>query len=193
MAQERITDLPLATIVNGTDVVPIVQGGVTKQAHASLLSGSTVVGLHRYWSLRQLVGTDIGGNIFVGFARINKIEFRATTGGAAQTQVTAAVGSAYSSGYDASKLIDNNNATFWNSNHSPLFEEWVKFDMGSAVAVREIALYPSIDISSEPTQAIGGFGFYYSDDDATYTYVGTYLNSAAYASATAPKIFEIPA
>ncbi len=41
MADEMITELPVATSVNPSDMVPIVQNGTTKQAAASLLGGGS--------------------------------------------------------------------------------------------------------------------------------------------------------
>lgn len=41
MADEKITDLPVATVVNASDVLPIVQSGTTKQAAASLIGGGS--------------------------------------------------------------------------------------------------------------------------------------------------------
>ncbi len=42
MADEKISDLPVATAVGASDVLPIVQSGTTKQAAASLLPGSFI-------------------------------------------------------------------------------------------------------------------------------------------------------
>ncbi len=46
MADEKISELPVATGVNASDVVPIVQSGTTKQAAASLLPGSIPITLN---------------------------------------------------------------------------------------------------------------------------------------------------
>ncbi len=40
MADEKITELPIATSVNPSDILPIVQSGTTKQATANLIGGS---------------------------------------------------------------------------------------------------------------------------------------------------------
>jgi len=44
MADTKVSAFPSASSVSGTDIIPIVQGGVTKQAQVSLLPGGAPTG-----------------------------------------------------------------------------------------------------------------------------------------------------
>ncbi len=70
MADVKITDLPVATGVNSSDVVPIVQSGTTKQAAASLLPGSIPITLNNGEVLAQDASNNslirLNGNLELG-------------------------------------------------------------------------------------------------------------------------------
>ncbi len=63
MLDVKITELPVATLVNPSDVLPIVQSGTTKQAAASLLPGSIPITLNPGDVLAQ----DADGNELIEF------------------------------------------------------------------------------------------------------------------------------
>jgi hypothetical protein len=42
MAATKVSALPVASSLTGTELIPVVQGGVTKSAAASLLAGGTI-------------------------------------------------------------------------------------------------------------------------------------------------------
>ena len=80
----------------------------------------------RYW--RVLIGRNNGDS----FKSIGEIELRESEGGADATgSGTASASSSFSGSFNADKVFDNSNSTWWSSTNGASFPQWVKYDFGA--------------------------------------------------------------
>lgn len=86
--------------------------------------------MFRYYKLMEPPGTPFNGNI---------AEIRLVVNGVEVIPETASASSAYSSGFDASKVIDNNSATYWQSSVAN-DQQWVMIGFSSPVSASAIKL-----------------------------------------------------
>lgn len=122
-----------------------------------------MVGSHRYWRITSFVTP----NNELGFAEA----WLLTAPGGSQIPVSVASASSFhSTGYEASKAVDNNAATQWAKAafSDPIFTAWFRWDLGSAQTPGALTITARNDFSGGGGQAPTQFILQSSDDNSTW-------------------------
>lgn len=168
------TTAQIEAVVRGIKVNNPAGGGGTETASA------------RYWRIR-VTDSHSTDTIFTNFS---EIQFRATVGGADQATGGTASASSVLSGNVSSRAFDDDNATQWISNSGEAGPQWIAYDFGDEVDVKEIYLRPG----SNGTLAARGprdFDVQYSSDGGSWTTLDTITGEAAW-SASESRTYTLP-
>lgn len=142
---------------------------------------STSAPAYRYW--RIYVQTNNGHPNYISIA---EIELRGTVGGTDLTtpSTPATESSALVNG--ATKLVDNDTSTGSVWIGTTTTNQWVRFDMGSATVVAQVAIFPH---SNVPDAAPKSFITQGSSDGTNFTDVKSFTNVTGWA--TSWKTFNL--
>lgn len=137
---------------------------------------------HRYW--RILIAQSVS-DVFVA---IGEVEWRATPGGAdlTTTSTTTAASSSASGSFLPAKTVDNIPATSNNCwvNANSAFPAWVSYDLGSAMTVEQLAIWPQYDSPAGNNRGPEDFDIQWSDDNAAWTTCDSYTGITGWAAGT---------
>lgn len=132
-------------------------------------------GSHAWWRVlgyRAETGTT---------AAIAEVEFHATVGGAdVCSGGTPSASSVWTTGYEADKAFDNNNATFWVAGVA-LPNQWIAYHLAAAVEVVEFAIRCRAD--GWYYQCFKECALQYSDDGSAWTTVAAVSGQTGWTSA----------
>lgn len=133
---------------------------------------------YRYW--RIYVQTNNGG----GTIQFTEVELRATAGGADLTTTSTPVTASSSypgADYLPTNLVNNNtsNTSGWASNLI-VTNQWVLFDMGSAVSIAQVAIHPHSSVILNPKDFI----IQGSNDGTNFTDVKSFAGVTSWVAST---------
>lgn len=134
---------------------------------------------YRYW--RVFLQNNDGDSTYLA---VSEIELRGSLGGADLTTTTTPVTALNSSGGFAVNVVDNGTATAWISGIKT--SNWLLFDMGSAVFVAQVAMYPQ---AAALTRSPKDFTIQGSNDGTTFTDVKAFTNVTGWTAAW--KTFDL--
>lgn len=125
---------------------------------------------HRYWRLyiTQAVSD-------TQYCAIAEVEWRLTSGGAAQTVSATAASTTLSGSFPSSEAADGikNDANNCWVCAAAAFPCWISFDLGSDKGITEVAIWPQYDAIGN-ARAPEDFLVQYSDNNSSWTTCDTY-------------------
>ena len=140
-------------------------------------AGASTAPAYRYW--RIYMQTNNGDPTYTALC---EIELRSSVGGADLTtsSTPAASSTSYSAAYDASKTVDESTSTLWISAFNSTTNQWLRYDLGSAQTVAQVAIYPQGDALS---RAPKDFIIQGSNDGTNFTNVKSITNATGWTAA----------
>ena len=156
------------------------------------VSGDFVIAIARarYWRLY------ITANNGDAYTSIQEVELRAEVGGADLTSPsTPTTQSSYYVPFNnpGARTVDNNITDYaysvWVTNTGVPLPHWVRYDLGGALAVRQVAIWPQ-NYSGGPARAPKDFFVQASTDDATWANIAAFSGVTGWAEGT-PKIITV--
>ena len=130
-------------------------------------------GAWRYW--RIFIETSNGGT----YVALGEVELRASVGGATlMTAATPVLASTTNGAFAAERTVDGDTSTQWRATAAT--NQWLRFDLGVAQAVAQVALYPQGSLLNRSPK---DFIIQGSDDGTTFTDVKAFTNQTGWTAA----------
>ena len=189
MADKTTTTLTAAGPLDGSELVPIVQGGNSRKTDIEDIRRAVLPNVSaRYWRLNLWAYREtVSGNVSPSAA---EIEFRPTIGGARLTG-TASASSWFDGSTTADRAQDGNNSTLWASVASTIC--WYQLDLGAGNenTFQELVIRARLSSSMEQTPRL--FEILSSDDGVRFRSHGVFQDTGAIYTSGEVRTFDVSA